>query len=448
MDETYDVVVLGTGLTECVLSGLLSVTRKKVLHMDRNDYYGAASASLNLNQLYEVMRPGTAAVRTDLGASREYNVDLVPKFVMSAGVFVRILAYTNVTKYLDFLLVDGSYVYREGKIHKVPVTTSEALSSKLMGLGEKRRAAKFFQYVQEYDESQPETAKGHDLKGMPMSALFEAFGLEPETREFIGHSIALHTNDEYLSQPAYPTVAKIKLYHDSLERYGVSPYIYPIYGLGEMPQSFARLSAVYGGTYMLNKSIDEIVYDESGHVAGVRSGTETVKCKKVLGDPSYFANKVKKVGRIVRCICILNHPIALVKKEKLKALQIVVPQNQVKRKNDIFISWISGDFKVCPEKRSIAILSTMVETETPEKEFDCVMSLIDPVDEKFFNLVDVFEPLEDGTRDGVFISKSLDATSHFEYTASDIQSLFKRVTGEDVDWEKLPVSKEADGSSE
>lgn len=33
MQDEYDVVVLGTGLTECILSGLLSVDGKKVLHM-------------------------------------------------------------------------------------------------------------------------------------------------------------------------------------------------------------------------------------------------------------------------------------------------------------------------------------------------------------------------------------------------------------------------------
>ena len=43
--------MLGTGLTECILSGLLSVDGKKVLHMDRNDYYGGDSASLNLTQV-------------------------------------------------------------------------------------------------------------------------------------------------------------------------------------------------------------------------------------------------------------------------------------------------------------------------------------------------------------------------------------------------------------
>ena len=51
MDETYDAIVLGTGLKECIISGLLSVKGLKVLHMDRNDYYGGESASLNLKQV-------------------------------------------------------------------------------------------------------------------------------------------------------------------------------------------------------------------------------------------------------------------------------------------------------------------------------------------------------------------------------------------------------------
>jgi len=51
MDEEYDAIVLGTGLKECIISGLLSVDGYKVLHIDRNNYYGGASASLNLNQV-------------------------------------------------------------------------------------------------------------------------------------------------------------------------------------------------------------------------------------------------------------------------------------------------------------------------------------------------------------------------------------------------------------
>ena len=46
----------------------------------------------------------------------------------------------------------------------------------------------------------------------------------------------------------------MQLYAYSMERYGNSPYIYPIYGLGGLPEGFSRLCAIHGGTFMLNKS--------------------------------------------------------------------------------------------------------------------------------------------------------------------------------------------------
>ncbi|NXD32437.1 GDI1 inhibitor, partial [Spelaeornis formosus] len=51
--------------------------------MDRNDYYGAESASLNLTQLYKKFR-GTEPP-AELGRDRDYNVDLIPKFMMANG---------------------------------------------------------------------------------------------------------------------------------------------------------------------------------------------------------------------------------------------------------------------------------------------------------------------------------------------------------------------------
>jgi len=42
-----------------------------------------------------------------LGASRDYNVDMVPKFMMANGKLVKALIYTDVTKYLEFKAVDG-----------------------------------------------------------------------------------------------------------------------------------------------------------------------------------------------------------------------------------------------------------------------------------------------------------------------------------------------------
>ena len=51
-------------------------------------------------------------------------------------------------------------------------------------------------------------------------------------------------------------------------------------------QAFARLSAVYGGTYMLSKPDVQVVYDDAGKATGVTSEGETVQAKFVVGDPS------------------------------------------------------------------------------------------------------------------------------------------------------------------
>ncbi|KAL5723409.1 Rab GDP dissociation inhibitor beta [Ranunculus cassubicifolius] len=103
------------------------------------------------------------------------------------------------------------------------------------------------------------------------------------------HALALHRDDRYLDEPALDTVKRMKLYAESLARFqGGSPYIYPLYGLGELPQAFARLSVVYGGTYMLNKPECKVEFDEEGRACGVTSEGETARCKKVVCDPSYL----------------------------------------------------------------------------------------------------------------------------------------------------------------
>jgi len=152
-------------------------------------------------QLYERFRPGQKPP-TKLGSSRDYNVDMVPKFIMAGGELVRVLVHTgvplphthfaaaescavdrhrvyciwaagchalcntaqnmravakhpavyhtdifsvaDVTKYLEFKAVDGSFVLSKNVVQKVPATDMEAIRSPLMGLLEKNRARKFF----------------------------------------------------------------------------------------------------------------------------------------------------------------------------------------------------------------------------------------------------------------------------------------------------------------
>jgi len=429
MDEEYDVIILGTGLTECILSGVLSVQGKKVLHMDRNSYYGAEATSMTpLNQLYQKF--GEESAPDSMGKGRDWNVDLIPKFLMADGKLVQMLIFTDVTRYLEFKVCEGSYVLQGQKVHKVPANETEALSSGLMGMFEKRRFRKFLIFVNDFDANNPATFQGIDPNSTPMSAVFNKFGLDANTQDFVGHAMALYRTDEYLSLPCGPTINKVKLYATSLSKYGKSPYLYPLYGLGELPQGFARLSAIYGGTYMLHKPIEKV--EAKDGIVHVTSEGETVKAKQVIGDPSYFPDRVEKVGQIVRAICILSHPIPSTNNSA--SCQFILPQKQMNRRNDIYICSVSAAHNVSAKDKWLAFVSTTAETNNPQAELEGAFKFLGPIDKKFLYVQDVFQPKADNPADNIFVTKSYDATTHFETTCENIMEVYKQVTGKDFDF--------------
>ena len=440
-DGEYDAIVMGTGLKECVISGLLSVKGKKVLHVDRNGYYGADCASLNLTNLFEKFQAGE--VPSFLGSNRDYNVDLIPKFIMACGNLTKMLLHTKVTRYLDFKSIDGSYVFKDGKILKVPAAPDEALKSPLMGILEKRRFRKFLVFVDQYKEENSETYQGRNLRQMTMRQLYEDFGLVPATHEFISHAMCLQRDDVHLDKPALDTVKELQVYCYSLARYGTSPYIYPVYGLGGLPEGFSRLCAIHGGTFMLNRDIDEIVYDDDNKACGVKSGNEMAKAKMVIGDPSYFPrDKIRPTGQVVRCICFLNHPIPNTNDNG--SAQIIIPGPQVERKNDIYVCSVGAAHAVAAPGIYIAIVSTKLETGKPEEEIAPGLALLGEIMQRFTTVATTYEPVSDGSEDQCFISSNFDDASHFENDVTDLLSLYKRVTGEELDMNINADSVESD----
>ncbi|KAI4123061.1 MAG: hypothetical protein LQ338_005457 [Usnochroma carphineum] len=382
------------------------------------------------------------------GRVNDWNIDLVPKLLMSNGELTNILVATDVTRYLEFKQIAGSYVQQgsgpKATVAKVPSDAGEALRSPLMGLFEKRRAKKFLEWVGAFKEDDPATYGGLNLNQCTMKEVYDKFGLEATTRDFIGHSMALFQTDDYILQKgmAKEAVQRIRLYVNSMARYGKSPYIYPLYGLGELPQGFARLSAIYGGTYMLNTSIDEVLY-EGGRVSGIKAtmrerGDEsegmkfTTKTKKILADPSYFPGKVQAVGSVLKAICILNHPVA--NTDNSDSAQLIIPQSQVGRKNDIYIAIVSSSHNVCPRGYYIAIVSTIAEgSSNHHLELQPGFDRLGKIEEKFMGPpIPLYEPLESGMNDNIFISKSYDATSHFETTTDDIRDIYRRAQGEEL----------------
>jgi len=439
-DGEYDAIVMGTGLKECVISGLLSTQGKKILHVDRNGYYGGDGASLNLTNLFEKFEAGEAP--TDIGANRDFNVDLIPKFIMACGNLTKMLLHTKVTKYLEFKSVSGSYVYQSGKILKVPATPNEALSSPLMSLFEKRRFRKFLIYIDQYIADKPETHEGRDLNVMTMRELYNEFGLVDTTHQFISHAMCLELDEAHMDKPAADTVKNLQTYCYSLARYGTSPYIYPVYGLGGLPEGFSRICAIHGGTFMLNQDVDEIIF-EDGKASGIKAGNKMAKAPMVIGDPSYFSkDKVQATNSVVRSICILNHPIP--NTGDSDSAQVIIPGPQVGRTNDIFVCSVGHGMQVSAPGIYIAIVSTIVEKGNPEEDLAPGLELLGPIKKRFTSVQTTYEPVSDGSDDKCFISKNFDGASHFEADCEDFLSLYKRVTGEDLDMSINADSVEGD----
>lgn len=443
-DGEYDVIVLGTGTTECVLSGLFAVARKRVLVVDRNNFYGAQSASLNLTNLFKKFRgrEPTKEEFTELGSNRDFNVDLIPKFLMSCGNLVKILLHTKVTAYLGFKVVDGSYVMKgqkkkPGKLAKVPSTAGEALKTPLVGMIQKFHLRAFFAFMGKVSEEQPVVDKVN-TKEVTMAQVYKKFNLDSNSQDFIGHAMALRDSDDYLEKPAFDTIIACRLYGYSVERHGSSPYLYPIYGLGGLPEGFSRLCAVNGGTFMLNQNIDEVIYDEGGRAVGVRAGDMAAAAPVIIGEASYFPKeKVKQVGTVVRSICFLKHPIA--QTNNGGSAQIIIPSNQVAeagytpRKFDVYISCVSFEHKIAPDGMWVAIVSTNVETEEPLKEVQIGIDQLGDIVERFDDISPIFAPVGDGTDDGCFITEGYDGASHFESCSADVLKIYENITGEKLD---------------
>jgi len=411
------------------------------LHMDRNDYYGAESASLNLGQLYNKAGEDEKEIDPKLGSPRQYCIDMCPKFIMANGNLVKMLLGTKVTRYLDFKCVEGSFVFKDKQLYEVPVTPAAALKSGLMGMFQKRRYKNFLKWAMDVEEHEEKTWEKCDLIKQTMREIYEYWKLDPNTQRFTGHAIALYPNDKYLDDPkkTLECIKKIQLYAHSLARYETSPYIYPIWGLGGLPEGFSRLAAVHGGTYMLRRPVNKINYGDDGKVVSIETTEGTAKLKKggqVIGDPSYFMDtiktsepKVKPVGRVARWLCIMDHPVP--DTNNAKSCQIILPM--AAGKSDIYISVQSNALSVTPKGMYTAMISSNVYTDKPKDELMLAYKLLGPVLKDFFFVSEVYMPCNNPRKDNVFIPSSMDATTHFEATTREVEVVYQFITGKPVD---------------
>lgn len=360
--ESYDYVIIGTGLAETAISCMLAQTKKyKILHIDTNATYGSDFATLQYKQLLgHFSCQATAADETLLRNDREFNVDLTPKLMLQDSRLKDFLLEHGIQELVSFTSVKGSFLHTN-ELHSIPTNETQSLRSSVVSLMQKPRVIRFFWNVRAFFKESNVMVKS------TMRQEFEKFGLNSKSVDFIGHAIALNLNDDYLDEDPRKTYERIVKYVSSIVCYDdtESPYIYPLYGLSELCQAFARRSALFGTLFMLGAKLESV---ENGRIIltdpdGIK---HCISAGRVISDPRYIdTSRVAK--QVIRCIMILE-------KGQMESRNIIFLKSHLGRKNDVFCVVLGSAEMACPEQYEIGILSTVRESSAdPAAEIASVL---------------------------------------------------------------------------
>uniref|UniRef100_A0A8B9YRH0 Rab proteins geranylgeranyltransferase component A n=1 Tax=Bos mutus grunniens TaxID=30521 RepID=A0A8B9YRH0_BOSMU len=164
-----------------------------------------------------------------------------------------------------------SQIIKEGRrfnidlVSKVPCSRADVFNSKQLTMVEKRMLMKFLTFCMEYEEH-PDEYKAYEE--ITFSEYLKTQKLTPSLQYFVLHSMAM------TSETGSSTIDGLKAtknFLHSLGRYGNTPFLFPLYGQGELPQCFCRMCAVFGGIYCLRHSVQCLVVDK-----------ESGKCKAII----------------------------------------------------------------------------------------------------------------------------------------------------------------------
>ena len=439
-------------MKESALACLLAKNAKKIFEdekkgeiricqLDRNNFVGSETASLNLKNIYKYFQDEkTDGLSHLFNKNEDWHVDLTSKFILANGTLVKMILKSDITEFIEFKGIDGMYIYHfskggffskaYGAIYEVQQTGTTSF----IGKSEKSKLKKLMDNIEEYDVDNPTTQNGLSPNA-PFKEIIINYSLDVKTYTLIGHAISFYINDDYLEKKALLTINKIQLYMSSYGRYGNSSFIYPEFGMCVLSGAFIRKSFINGGIYNLNKSIDEILYDEKGKFSGIKTQNEEIYGKVLITEPSYLKKygKVKSIGKIFRRICILDHSIA--NTDNKKSCLIIIPNKEICRKNDILITVLNSEYHICQKGYYLAIISTLVETDHPEYEIEPAINIIGPYLKKFDKISDILVPNDNTFQDNVFITKSYDPQIHFENDVEDIIEIYEKIAGEKLVFE-------------
>lgn len=115
----------------------------------------------------------------------------------------------------------------------VPCSRADVFATKNVGLIEKRQLMQLLTLCVEY---KPESGEFKGFENKTLKQYLESKNLTENLMHYVLYAIAM-SND---STPCMVGVERTQRFLSSLGRYGNTPFLWPMYGTGELPQCFCR----------------------------------------------------------------------------------------------------------------------------------------------------------------------------------------------------------------
>ncbi|KAF7330949.1 hypothetical protein MVEN_02434800 [Mycena venus] len=322
-EGAFDIIILGTGLTESIAAAALSKAGFKVAHIDQNPYYGAGEASLSLEELVQwqnAPKPGFSSFSRSedtLAQARAYSISLSPSLIPSTGPLIDALVASGVARYGGFRLIERVCVYGSGTVKPVPGSKEDIFKNKEISLLDKRRIMRFLMFASGDFEDKKEL-EGHADTPFP-EYLKTVFSLNDEMTNAIAYALA------YCLSPAGGIFAPQAATAPPPSSSGTTA------AQARSPKAFCRTAAVSGGVYILGRDIESISSSSSPlkHVLRLADFPDPLTCSLLISSPSYSRSSSSRATpvapqsssapfsassptcAVARCIAIIDRPLAL-----------------------------------------------------------------------------------------------------------------------------------------
>ncbi|XP_023586643.1 rab proteins geranylgeranyltransferase component A 2 [Trichechus manatus latirostris] len=249
---------------------------------------------------------------------RRFNIDLVSKLLYSQGLLIDLLIKSNVSRYAEFKNVTRILAFWEGKVEQVPCSRADVFNSKELTMVEKRMLMKFLTFCFDYEQYPDEYEA---FKQCSFSEYLKTKKLTPSLQHFVLHSIAM------TSESSCTTVDGLKATKNFLRclgRFGNTPFLFPLYGQGEIPQCFCRMCAVFGGIYCLRHKVQCLVVDK-----------ESGRCKAII---DHFGQRINAKYFIVEDSYLSEETCSSVQYKQMSRAVLITDQSILKTDSDQQIS--------------------------------------------------------------------------------------------------------------